>query len=92
MTGSTQPEPGPERGEVPVAGPASSEPASSQPTSSNGSSTAVWYFVGATFLFAGPLIFGVNDFGFFRIITLVLGAVVMVAGFVVLRRETTKRS
>lgn len=91
MTGSIQPEPGPERGEVP-AGSASSEPTPPESTSSAGTSTAVWYFVGATFLFAGPLIFGVNDFGFFRIITLVLGAVVMVAGFVVLRRETTKGS
>jgi hypothetical protein len=93
MTGSTQPEPAPHGDEVPQDGPASTVPESTPPpTSLNGGTTSVWYFVGATFLFAGPLIFGFDDFGFFRIITLILGAVVMVAGFIVLRRESGKRS
>lgn len=93
MTGSTQPEPAPHGDETPQGPPAAPEPESTSPsTSTTGGTTSVWYFVGATFLFAGPLLFGFDDFGFFRIITLVLGAVLMVVGFVVLRRESGKRS
>lgn len=53
--------------------------------------TAVWYFVGATFLFAGPTVFSFGDNGFLRVLTLVLGAVVFVCGIIVFRREHLSR-
>lgn len=51
------------------------------------SATAVWYFVGATFIFAMPnLLFG--DLAWWaRIAFIALGFVVMIAGFFQLRRE-----
>jgi uncharacterized membrane protein YoaK (UPF0700 family) len=53
--------------------------------------TAVWYFVGATFLFAGTTIFGHDGWPAVRILGTVLGLVVLVAGFVVMRREFRAR-
>lgn len=53
--------------------------------------TSVWYFVGATFLFAGPTVFSFGDNGFLRVLTLVLGAVVFVCGIIMFRREQLSR-
>ncbi|KAA9084148.1 hypothetical protein [Microbacterium radiodurans] len=50
-------------------------------------SSSLWYFIGATFIFAMPnLMFG--DLAWWaRLALLVLGLAVMAAGFVQLRRE-----
>lgn len=53
------------------------------------SGTAVWYFVGGTFLL-GPLSF-LGDLGWARYLTMAAGAVVLAAGFVVLARELRAR-
>lgn len=66
-----------------------SEPEQDAPKAA--ANTAVWYFVGATFLFAGPTIFSFGDNGFLRVLTLVLGAVVFVCGIIVFRREQLSR-
>ena len=96
MHGSTEPEPASHSDErSPTAGaaqPAAPDAAANGSGSSTGGTTAVWYFVGATFLFAGPVIFGFGEMGFLRILTLVLGAVVFVCGVIVWRRENVKRS
>ncbi len=96
MHGSTEPEPAPQGDESPPnpggAEPAMADAAATGPGSSTGGTTAVWYFVGATFLFAGPVIFGFGEMGFLRILTLVLGAVIFVCGVIVWRRENVKRS
>jgi len=84
MDESTQPEPTPEREPSRAEPPATDAPASRTDTS-------VWYFVGATFLFAGPMVFGFDDGGFLRILTFVLGAVVFVCGAIVFRREYLRR-
>jgi hypothetical protein len=53
--------------------------------------TAVWYFVGATFLFAGTFFYGDEGGPVLRIVGIVLGFVVLVAGFVVFRKEYRAR-
>jgi len=60
------------------------------PSSSESGGTAVWYFVGATFLFAGSTFLGSADDGGaspFGIIAGIAGAVVLVAGLWVFSRE-----
>jgi hypothetical protein len=52
---------------------------------------AVWYFVGATFLFAGTTFLGDEAGPVVRIGGIVLGLVVLVAGFVVFRKEWNAR-
>ncbi|MGC3022599.1 MULTISPECIES: hypothetical protein [unclassified Brevibacterium] len=56
------------------------------------SPTSVWYFIGAVFAFTLPnMLF--DDFGGWpRILFLTLGLIVMVAGFVQLRREFRAKS
>ena len=55
-------------------------------------STAVWYFVAATFLFSGSMIYGDAGGPALRIVGLVIGAVIFAAGVVVLRRELAGRN
>jgi hypothetical protein len=58
-------------------------------TSQNSGSVAVWYFVGATFLFAGSTIFGTSGDGRgpLAVIGIVAGFAVLVVGLVVFGRE-----
>jgi hypothetical protein len=55
--------------------------------------TAVWYFVAATFLFAGTSFFGTSGEGrgWVAIVGIVLGFVVLAAGIVVFSRELKGR-
>lgn len=57
-------------------------------TSGTPQQTSVWYFVGATFIFASPILFfrGVDSM-WWSIGTLAVGFVVMAAGFRVMARE-----
>jgi hypothetical protein len=52
---------------------------------------AVWYFIGATFLFAGTTLFGDLGGPVLRILGIVLGVIVFAAGIVVFRREAQAR-
>ncbi|MFE1645225.1 hypothetical protein ACFM35_06600 [Microbacterium sp. P01] len=51
------------------------------------SSTAVWYFVGATFIFISPILFFRDAGAWLNILTVAVGAAVFGAGMVVFRRE-----
>jgi len=53
--------------------------------------TAIWYFVGATFLLSGSSFFGISGDGRgpLTIIGIVAGFVVLAVGLVVFRRELT---
>jgi hypothetical protein len=52
---------------------------------------AVWYFIGATSLFAGATIFGDDAGPMLRGIGIVLGLVVLIAGLFIMRKEMTGR-
>lgn len=55
--------------------------------------TAVWYFIGATFMFAlGPMVFSAGDPGAWQVaVFVILGMVVMACGVVVFVRERRQR-
>ncbi len=52
---------------------------------------AVWYFVAATFVFAAPALLGADAAPWWRITSIVVGFVLIVAGGVQLGREMTQR-
>ncbi|MET0297220.1 MAG: hypothetical protein ABW024_07450 [Microbacterium sp.] len=52
---------------------------------------AIWYFVGATFVFAAPVIFFPDAGVWLRIATLALGFALIVVGGIQLGREITQR-
>lgn len=52
---------------------------------------AVWYFVGATFIFAAPVLYFPDAELWIRIASFALGFLVMIAGGVRLAREITQR-
>ena len=54
-------------------------------------STAVWYFVGATFLFVLPNQLFTDSDGWVRTVFIVFGIVAMAAGFAQMRREFAGR-
>lgn len=62
-------------------------------TSSNNAApqVAVWYFIGATFLFVAPILFVTDAPLWLRILSLMLGGIVMVIGGVKFAREITQR-
>ncbi|MFS0732341.1 hypothetical protein ABC304_10100 [Microbacterium sp. 1P10UB] len=66
---------------------------SSPPTPSpkSESQISVWYFVGATFVLAAPVIFLPDADFWVRIVSIALGLVLVVAGGFQLRRELTAR-
>lgn len=51
---------------------------------------AVWYFVGATFLFAAPVLFFADADPWVHVVTLVLGFAAIVVGGIHLGREITQ--
>ncbi|MBG6215301.1 hypothetical protein RCH23_003241 [Cryobacterium sp. CAN_C3] len=54
--------------------------------------TAVWYFVGATFMFVSPtLIFQGSDLLWLRLLTLVAGLITLTSGILVWTREQRQR-
>ena len=61
------------------------------PSSRESGGTAVWYFVGATFLFAGSTFLGSADDGGASPFGVVAGVVVLVAGLWVFAREIKGR-
>lgn len=62
-------------------------------TSSNNAApqVAVWYFIGATFLFVAPILFVTDAPLWVRILSLVLGGIAMIIGGVKLAREISQR-
>ena len=53
---------------------------------------AVWYFVGATFLFVTPILFIPDAPLWLRVVSLILGVIVMIAGGVQFAREISQRN
>lgn len=60
-----------------------------QPTdkSAGRDGTAVWYFIGATFLFAGPTLLREQVGPELSFVAMIAGLIVLVAGLVVVRTE-----